>query len=215
MTSDSLPEVIALLTAPTFEHVAQNHDGHWRPVTAEVPPLLVLMRDAVLPSSNRDTGSASSAATRSIADFEAMMHYGRMVAAASDWVFRAGVVPTRDPVIDLPAWHDRVRANLGDDERDWYRRHLSGWVGIIRTHLEPPERFVIEHACPVCRTASYGDAINGGDRYPIEVRYRLNESGGMVDEIATCRAPNCGTRWNGHESVMELADELNEKGDAA
>ena len=137
-----------------------------------------------------------------------------MVATAAGWAHYAGATPTRDAATDLRAWYAGTLADNTRDD-DWYQRHLRGWVTIIRTHLEPPERFTLHHACPVCGGTSWGDAINGGALWPIEVRYRMvdNDRGEstMTDEVATCRIPECATRWVGHASVTELADELQER----
>lgn len=201
--------VVDVLTLPKFEHVAQEHaDGVWKVRTAEVPPLLQLFGAAVSPSGNRDTGSSSSKSTRSPADLEALFEYAKMTSTAAGWAHDAGAVPTRNPVVDLRAWY---AATLADNTRDddWYRRHLNGWVAIIRNHLEPPEAFVIRHPCPVCRVAAFGNAIDGGDSWPIEVRYRKTDDGRMIDEVARCRA-GCSTVWRGHAAIMELAEELAE-----
>lgn len=199
---------VDLLTLPSFEHIAQGGDGNWRVRSVQVPPLLELMRDAVLPSGGKDAGSKSLPNTRNPVDWDAMLAYHRMLSTAAGWAHDAGSVPTRDPIRDLRAWY---AATLTDNARDddWYRRHLNGWVVIIRAHLEPPESFVIQRACPVCRVEAYGNAIDGGDQWPIEVRYRKNDDGRILDEVAHCRA-GCNTVWRGHESIMELAEELAE-----
>lgn len=209
-TVNDLLGVVDLLTLPRFEHLAQEHeDGMWKIVTCEVPPMLQMFGDAVRQFGERsEGGSGSSRSTRIPFDAEALEAYTRMTATAAGWVRDAGLVPTRDPVKDLRVWYS---VTLSDNTRDddWFRVHLNGWVGRIRDHLEPPESFVIRHACPVCKVASWGDAIGGGDVWPIEVRYRKDDDGRMFGEVARCRA-GCGTVWRGHGAIMELAEEVNE-----
>ena len=209
MTTTTLLDVVDRLTKPVFEHVAQLVGETWKVRTVEVPPLLHLFRDAVSPSSNRDTGSASMKSTRTPADLDAMFEFGKMVATAAGWAAEGGSTPTRDPVTDLRAWYAATLADNARDD-DWYRRHLSGWVAIITTHLEPPNRFVLHRPCPVCAGTTWGDAINGGDLWPIEVRYRRDDNGHTSGHTASCRIPSCNTRWIGYDAVMELAEELNE-----
>lgn len=200
--------IVDLLTLPRYEHVAQEHaDGNWKIQTAEVPAMLQQFGDAIHQFGERnDTRSSSPKSTRTILDLEALFEYSKMAAIAASWVRDAGRVPTRDPVEDLRTWYAFTLADNTRDD-DWYRRQLNGWVGIIRNHLEPPEAFVIEHPCPVCKATSWGNAIDGGDQWPIEVRYRKTDDGRMVDEIARCRA-GCATIWRSHAAIMELAEEL-------
>lgn len=204
---------VDLLTLPRFEHVAQEHaDGVWKVRTAEVPPLLRLFRDRVSPSGERNGTGTTTKDTRSVADLEAMMEYGKMVGAAAGWAHDAGAVPTRDPVKDLRVWY---AATLTDNARndDWYRTYLNGWVATIRDHLDPPEKYVPHIICPVCGGKEWGDQINGGDLWPILIRYRIDETTHRrTDEVARCRA-GCETVWYGIEAIMELADEIAERSD--
>jgi hypothetical protein len=208
-TPHDLLSVVDRLTLPKFEHVAQMINDTWKVRSVEVPPLLELFRDAVKPSSNNSAGSAAMKSTRSLIDGDALLEYSKMVATSAGWAHDAGSTPTRDPIVDLRAWYAATLADNARDD-DWYRRHLNGWVGIITTHLEPPGRFTIHRPCPVCRGTSYGDQITGGDLWPIEVRYRVDDEGRTSGHTATCRIPGCGTRWLGHDAVMELAEELAE-----
>lgn len=204
----TLLDAVDALTLPEVNHLAQKDDlGHWlKAVTVTHAPLLVRMREATFPSSNKTTGSASSASTRSLADLEAMHQYALMASQIGDWCRIAGVQPTRDPVHDLRAWYVTTLTNTVDT--GWHTRKLHAWASVIRNHLDPPESFIAEHPCPVCHTTAYGNAVDGGDRYPIEVRYRKPDHGGMTDEHATCRV--CRTTWVGHDAILELADELHE-----
>jgi hypothetical protein len=210
MTPD-LHDVVRELTEPTYEHVFQKSEGgDGVTVTVEMPGLLEQMRQAVMPSSNSDAGSASAKHTRSIADLDAMYEYAKMTAQIGSWCQMVRIRVTRDAVVDLVAWHDKARSVFAPEQLDWYRRTLTGWANQIRNHLEPPEAFTPHVACPVCGATGYGNAIDGGGSWPIEIRYRLDANETMTDEVARCRA-TCKTVWYGHDAIVELADECNEK----
>lgn len=214
MTPD-LHDVVRALTEPTYEHVFQKSEGGESKVeTVEHAPLFEQLRERFFPSSGSDgAGSKAALSARVPADLGAMYEYAKIAAQIGSWCRMIGLPGTRDAHTDLLAWHDKARGLLSPEQADWYRRTLTAWTNLIRNLLEPPESFVIERPCPVCRVSEWGDQINGGDRYPIEVRYRLDDTGAMVDHVARCRAPKCETVWWGREAVMELADELNEKTD--
>lgn len=204
-----LLEAVDELTLEQHEHVAQkSDDGRWlKAHTVTHASLLQRMADAVTPSSNRDTASASSAATRSPIDTVALFEYAKMTTAIKDWCRIAGVPPQRDPGDGLRKWYT---ARLADNDRDdtWYTRQLTGWANLIRDHLNPPQSFTVTRRCPICHTTAWGDAISGGDTWPIEVRYRRDDDGQMSDEVARCRV--CQGAWIGHEAIIELAEELSE-----
>jgi hypothetical protein len=197
------------LTLVEHDHVAQkSDDGRWlKAHTVTHPSLLQRMADAVTPSSNRDTASASSASTRSPIDTVALFEYAKMSTQIKSWCLMVKVAPDRDPAVGLRRWYT---ARLADNDRDdtWYTRQLTGWANLIRDHLNPPQSFTIKAPCPVCLSTGFGDAINGGDTWPIEVRYRLTDDVRVTDEIARCRV--CQAVWQGHDAVTELADELSE-----
>jgi hypothetical protein len=207
---ETLLDVVDELTRPKFEQVAQLQDGKWAVRNVQVPALLELMRDAVTPSGEGNGGSGASKSTRAPVDLEALFEFAKMTSTAAGWAHGAGVRPTREPATDLRAWYS---ATLGDNTRndDWYRRHITRWVVIIRNKLVPPKSFEAKYPCPVCGTVGWGDQFNGGGSWPIEVRYRLDDDERMRDEVARCRAPQCGVVWYGHDAVVELAEEATEK----
>lgn len=198
------------LTLVEHEHVAQkSDDGRWlKAHTVTHPSLLQRMADAVTPSTGRDNASKSSAATRSPVDADALFEYAKMSSAIKSWCVMVKVAPDRDPAVGLRRWYVARLTQPGEDDT-WYTRQLTSWANIIRNHLNPPQSFTIKAPCPICTTTGYGDAINGGDTWPIEVRYRLEDDLRVVDEIARCRF--CQAVWGGHDAVRELAEELEEK----
>lgn len=220
-TQDELRDAVDALAKPTFEHVAQKFttnehpDGEWRTHTVEIPSLLEQMRNQVNPSGDANGGSGAAKHTRSLGDLEAMLAYAKIDAQIRNWCRVIRITPARVAETDLLAWYQRARPLLDDDQARWYRQTMQGWVNLIRNHLDRPERFTAPHPCPICKTTAWGDAIDGGDRFPIEVRYRLDDDERMVDEVATCRIPVCAAKWYGHDAVVELAEEMNEKQGAA
>ncbi|HEU5223458.1 MAG TPA: hypothetical protein VFU07_07230 [Candidatus Lumbricidophila sp.] len=208
----TISELVGDLTLPSFEYVFQRVEetGESRTSTVELPPLLLQLRDRVWPSGQSDgRGSKSMPSTRSLVDDTALYDYARIAAQIGDWCRMARLVATRDAIADLRAWHDHTKAVLAGDTEVFYRKQLAGWVGLIRDHLQPPERVTIEHPCPACGTTGWGDQITGGDRWPIELRYWVDESQHPHGEVARCRV--CGLVWRGRAAVEELGEELNEK----
>lgn len=206
-----LLDAVDALTKPVINHVAQKTDaGAWlRVKTIEHVPLLQQMHDSVHPSSNAKDGSGSSKSTRSVIDLDALFEYAKMSSAIRSWCNILKVQPTRDPVVDLRRWYVAFTA-LPEHDDTFYRRELRRWAGIIHKHLDPPQSFVPEGACPICGQTSWGDRINGGDMWPIVVEYRIDDNtGNTKDHTALCRL--CRTLWEGYDSVMELAEEINEK----
>lgn len=206
---NTLLDAVDDLTKPEHQHIAQKDDsGRWlKAHTVTHPPLLQRMHDAVQPSSNRTAGSASSASTRSPIDLDALFEYAKMTSQIRDWCRIEGVVPHRDPVAALRQWYV-ARFARPEEDHAWYTRRLTGWARTIRDHLNPPETFTVRQPCPVCGAEGWGDQINGGDTWPIEVRYRLTDER-MTDEMALCRP--CKTVWEGADAVRELAEELDER----
>lgn len=205
-----LLEAVDELTLEQHEHVAQKaDDGRWlKAHTVTHASLLQRMADAVTPSTGRDNSSKSSAATRSPVDADALFEYVKMSAAIKSWCLMVQVAPDRDPAVGLRKWYVARLAQPNEDDA-WYTRQLTGWANIIRNHLNPPQSFTIKAPCPVCLVTGYGNAIDGGDTWPIEVRYRLEDDTRVTDETARCRS--CQAVWGGHDAVRELADELEEK----
>lgn len=210
--TDPLLEAVEALTKPQTDHIAQRTDsGRWiKAHTVQHPPLLQRMHEAVTPSGGNDGASKSAAAAeRSLLDVSALYEYVKITSQIRSWLVLLEVQPTKDPVLDLQKWHV---AHLADKDHadDWYIRILRGWAGHIRRLLDKPKSFTIPGACPVCGATEWGDMLNGGGTQVIKVEYRLDDDGATPkDHSALCQA--CKLVWEGHDAVMELADELTEK----
>jgi hypothetical protein len=210
-----LLDAVDTLTKPIIEHIAQRADsGKWiRTHTVERAPLLQQMHDAVTPSGGNDGASKSSAAAeRSPADLDALFEYAKITSQIRSWLVIAKLVPTHEPIDNLRRWYVAHTAER-DHVDDWYLRMLRGWAAHIKRMLDKPCSFVPEAACPVCGATEWGNMIEGGGRWPIKIEYRLAEDGVTPkDHSALCQL--CRTVWEGHDAVVELADELNGRQEA-
>jgi hypothetical protein len=206
-----LQDAVDALAEPIVEHIAQTgDDGKWlRAHSVEHPPLLRQLADAVNPSKNSGPGTPATPATRSILNFEAMFLHAKISSEIKSWCLIRHLKPVRpaDRIADLKAWGEDAAA---DPELDgtFYVRRLWSWVHQIRNTLNPGESFEAKVKCPICGATSWGDAINGGGLWSIAVMYRLDDRDQMQDERALCRS--CNTLWQGHDAVMELAEEAHE-----
>ena len=212
--TDPLLAAVEALTRPIVDHIAQRTDsGKWiKAHTVEHPPLLQQLHDAVLPSGGNDGSSkVVSPSERSLLDDNALFEYLKIATQLRDWVRLAGGTADRDdPITNLQRWHALHQAE--DDADDtWYIRQLHGWAHHIRKMLDKPKSFTIPGACPVCGATEWGDMLNGGGTRVIQIEYRLDEDGATPkDHTALCKA--CKIVWEGRDAVMELADELGERG---
>jgi hypothetical protein len=208
--TDLLVEAVEALTAPVIENIAQkDDDGNWvRTHVAVHAPLLRQLADAVNPSKNSGAGTPATPATRSLLNFEAMFLLAKISSQIRDWCRIAKVNVTRPPHVDILADLDAWCALVGRDDTDWYVRQLRLWAGQIRDTLNPGESFEAHIVCPVCGATSWGDVINGGSSWSIQVMYRLDDTEKVTNERALCRA--CNTLWQGHDAVKELSDEAKE-----
>lgn len=212
LTVTELLAAIDRLTKPETSKVIQERNGITCTSSVERPPLLTQMAESVNPSSNKDTGSASSPSTRSPADLDALFEYAKMTAAIGDWCRIEKIGATRDAVVDLRRWYASRLALVNPDDSS-YIRTLRKWEHTIRNHLDPPKTFTIPVGCPVCGKREFGDSDNGGT-FPIMVEYRRSDDEQTVgQEQATCRA--CKTVWFGRAAIEELGEELRESGKLA
>jgi hypothetical protein len=198
------------LTKPIVEHLTQKEDNgtYIRTHTAEHLPLLEQLRDAVNPSSNSAAGSASLKSTRNLIDGDALYRYALMTSAVGDWCNMLKVTRSRNPVTDLRRWYVAYAATGADGK--WYVSELSRWAFQIRNLIEPPKRFELTIACPVCRSSTWLDADGARIPHPLIVEYKVPADGASIKPKAMCRAEGCEAVWVGYEAVEELSEELAE-----
>lgn len=218
--TNSLLDAVDALTKERTEHMAQtDDDGKWlRTHTTQHPPLLTELRNAINPSSNTAAGSSSLASTRNLIDSDAMFEYGKMTGAIGDWCRIYQVRPTKDPIVDLRRWYIAFELNRSDS--GWHERELRRWAHVIRNILEPPKKFEVKIACPVCHSWIWINPDGEQIRYPIIVTYRLTIDGTMANEKAHCRASTtdsagtpipCGAEWDSFAAIEELGEETEER----
>ena len=210
-----LSDAVDALAEPVIEHVAQiGDDGKWlRAHTTVHPPLLRQLADRVRPSGVPDgAGGKSSPAERSVADLNALLEYAKITTAIRSWCHKRKVKVTRpphvDPVADLIRWRGSVEFDTPLADDGWHVRQLTKWVAVIETILNPRQAFEADYPCPICHATSWGNAIDGGSTRAIVIMYQVDDKGHLFDERALCRP--CQTVWDGHASVMELAEEQHE-----
>jgi hypothetical protein len=208
---DPLLAAVEALTKPvTTGFPEKDAQGRWRRVhEVHHDPLLKQMRDAVWPSGENNGGASASANERIPLDSHMLVEYAKIASQIKSWAVRAGYPPSRDTITDLNHWYLKVSRDR-DFDPTWSIRTLEGWEAHIIRLLAKPKSFVIEAPCPICGATEWGERIHGGGMWPIKVEYVLDETDHMKDESALCQV--CRTLWDGHDSVMELAEELSEKG---
>ncbi|AAT88401.1 hypothetical protein ATY41_10775 [Leifsonia xyli subsp. xyli] len=210
--TDPLLAAVETLTKPVVGIAQKNEKtGRWERVhEVRQDPLLTQMREAVWPSGESNDGSALSASERMPLDSHMLIEYAKIATQITSWAATAGVKPSRNPITDLNTWYRAVHRDR-DFDPGWAIRQLNGWAHHMRRLLAKPKSFIIEAACPICGTTQWGDRIHGGGMYPIKIEYVLDEDGRTPKDLsALCQF--CKTVWDGRDSVMELHDELTEKG---
>lgn len=208
--TDPLLEAVEALTKPVTTGVAEKDAaGRWKRVhEIHHDPLLKQIHDRVMPSGENNGGAAASPNERLPFDAQILFEYAKIASQIKSWAVGAGFPPSRDAITDLNHWYAKVSRDR-DFNPAWAIRTLTGWEAHINRLLAKPRSFTIEAACPICGTTEWGERIHGGGMWPIKVEYVLDEYDHMKDQSALCQV--CKTLWEGHESVMELADELTER----
>jgi hypothetical protein len=209
-----LQDAVNELTQPIIEHMAQiGDDGKWiRTHTVEHPPLLHQLENAVKPSSTvTGPGTPALPSERSPIDLNMLLEFAKISSEIRSWcrIRKVEVThpPRGDAVVDLRAWGADAAADE-TLEGTFYIRTLRRWVTLIQGFLRPAETFEADYPCPICGASAWGEYINGGSTRAILVSYQKDDDGRIFDERAFCRP--CQTVWEGHASVMELAEEQHE-----
>jgi hypothetical protein len=208
---DPLLAAVEALTKPQTRGIAEKDAaGRWKRVReVRLDPLLQQIHDRVWPSGESNGGALTLPNERLPLDSTALYEYSKIAGQINSWVIMVRLVPTRNPITDLQRWYGAVRL-LRDWDDVWALRALRGWEEHITKLLSKTGQFVVERPCPICGTTTWGERIHGGGMWPIKVEYVLDENDHMTDETALCQV--CRTIWPDHGAIMELAEELNEKG---
>lgn len=193
--TDPLTTAVHRLTRETRTKVIQDGDGDVQSVAIVVhAPLLTRLAEAVTSSLGSGGGGGGGKAEKNVLDSEAMYHSALITSAIGDWCRMAGVVATRNAIVDLEAWADKVQ---GDTES--YIRHLTNWAVWIERKLDPPRRMELTESCPVCNQDEYKDEEGRAMKFPIVIEFRGDRPG---DARGICRA--CNNLWSGVLQLREL-----------
>lgn len=201
--SESLLEAVDDLTLPRNVKV-ETDDGHtW----ATEDPLLVQLQEAVSSSIRSGSGAGGAPWTRNVLDSDALHQAAIITSQIGDWCRMAGVVATRDPVVDLRAWY--VARLTATNPETFYLDQLRKWAAQIRAMVNPPKTLEITAACPVCGQGEYVNDMGENVRNPLVMTYRPDADNLDRSAKVMCRA--CEAVWNGGEAMAELRDELDER----
>lgn len=206
MTDNRLLDAVDELTKPTRTKLIQDGphgelvEGR-RTITVEQPSLLEQLDTAIRSSmGGASTSGASLAFERGLLDAGALFAAIKINAAIKDWCRGLNVKTTNNPTTDLRAWYAATLSHEFPPGAEEYRiRTMRGWVGQIRSLLDPPREKDLPDACPLCGATEWWDPKTSHKFLrPLVIRYRPGPD--MVqDAKGMCRA--CETVWN----VRELA----------
>lgn len=168
-------------------------------VTVTQPPLLEQLDEAIRSSMGGSTAGASLPHEASPLDTDALFKFIKIESQIRDWCRNFRVPVAKEPVDNLRAWHAATLAKgLEPAVETFYVKALRGWVGLIRSKLDPWREKDLPDACPICGATSWW--LDGSEYYrPLIIRYKPDEDQMVSKARASCRA--CETVWN----VRELA----------
>jgi hypothetical protein len=189
-----LGELIARLTEPRLVDVT-DQDG----ITTAVrrPPLLHELDTARTASVGVGRGGAQQRHERTMLNIEASELLTQIERRVRAWCRRAGMVPTG------PAWPrvDRLLADwawaAGDAAHPSRLRQLATWVQAIEDLVDPPRRYTLSAACPICGTSYVDTAEQHGRALQVVERHPAART-----EVL-CRS--CSHAWRGLDGARELA----------
>jgi len=213
VTSDILDAVDAL-TKPERRPYQQDivMGGHvvgQQKQVIELPPLLTRMAEAVTSSiGSGGRSSGSSPWTMNPLDSDVLHEFGIITSTIGDWCRMAGIVASRNAVVDLRRWYAAYLGKVDRSGEAFYTDQLKKWKGLINGKLDPARKFEIESPCPICGKAKWVDAEGNEMPFPIMVEYRDYGTAEAIKPKAMCRA--CLVVWQGFGSIEELGDELKE-----
>lgn len=230
MTDDLLSAVDAL-TLPVKVRVTQDIlttrlqpdgrpavDGDGNPVrdrkgtqtvTVEHDPLLVQLETAIA-SSIGDRGGASKALafSSSVIDGDALRRFMIISSTIRDWCRIVGVRPSPHPVEALRAWYvGTLTRPLRSEE--FYREQMRGWVGEIRSKINPRRQQDLPDPCPACQATTWEDADGNAGLRPLLYTWQPDHPRVLETAVVRCRA--CDTEWKGLTAVRAVAFDLEQQ----
>lgn len=207
MTDDYLLLAVEALTKPVTNYIKQTDDDgtYLGTHTAEHPPLLVQLNEAI--TSAIGNGGGGGSATGNVLNGAALHEAFRIRTELGDWCRMNGVRVSRDLMVDLEAWHTVFKLTRNDDA--FYVRQLHGWAKTIRDLIDPPKRLPQDIPCPVCKATKYTNDEGDICTNPIVLEYHREDPIGTARVV--CRNPDCTAEWDNMDALDELKDELVEK----
>lgn len=175
-----------------------------------VPPLIGLLRDAIV-SSTTGRGGGSLPSERNVLDSDALDAYRKIEAEIIDF-YRSVTAskPFASPEQNLRQWfiaisNDFRAGKIADEKMFEYIQNWVNWIHRIEEKLFPPTQLEVISDCPIC--GKRWTLNQAGESIPaIVIVYREPSSarvGALSRSAAKCR--DCGTVWRGDRRLRELA----------
>ena len=159
-----LLDVVDELTLSRPKKLETDDGFMW--VTEE--PLLVQLEEAIRSTTGR-TGGRSTSHARSILDDDALMQFHKITSTIGSWCRMVGAKVTRNPVVDLRAWH---AARLSSNDPDtFYLRELRSWVALIRGKLTPLTEWEWEGPCPLSDANEWVNDEGETITHPVRIEF--------------------------------------------
>jgi hypothetical protein len=201
MTDTPEPDLAHLVDRLTREHVVEITEAGTTTAVRR-PPLLRDLAQARTASLGVGRGSGQQLHARMSLNAEASELLTAIERRLRAWASRAGIRPIGNgwppPEQILTAWHDTADPDHITPARI---RTLAGWIQQIEDLIDPPRRYTLAAACPLC-AAAYVDTVDQHGR-----ALAVTEREPADRSIVTCRA--CDHVWNGLDGARQLADLIN------
>lgn len=203
MTEPEPPDPAALIDMLTEPHPIEVRDADRMNTIRQAPPLLAALADsraASVGASGR--GGAKGLHERVTLNVDAADLLAAIEHRVRRWAAHSGIRPADawPPLPDLlRAWWEHVQDDPHLD-RDRIGRKLAGWVEAITDLIDPPYRYTLAAACPLCGVGYVNSAEDAGRALQVIERDPPDRS------VITCRS--CEHVWHGIAGAKALAAQL-------
>ena len=200
--TDLLEAVENLINPRKSKVVQQNEAGITCTSPVDLPSLLDQLELSIQSSMGGSTSGASLAFEGAPLNTAALFEAMKITSQIGSWCHSAKVIATRQPAVDLIAWHVATLAiNQSEQVESSQIKQLGKWAKTIESLLDRPREKDLPDACPVCEASEWWKE---GVRYhrPLIIRYRPDEPVGNA--TAMCRA--CAETWNARELAFAIEE---------
>jgi hypothetical protein len=179
-------------------------------------PLLLKLRNAVASSIGDGSGGGKSNKASVPLNVGARDLYDRIAGDIRSWFDQLADQPARaahgrpTPEVTLTQWYiryvSRFNSNLVTEKQLLARaRLMRDWTQQIRDLIDPPYRWPLTTACPICGL-EWASLRRVDDPNEIERVRVLNavERENIEDSYVVCLNPECGRIWRGKAGAREL-----------